>query len=526
MPRRYFPLAVYVIALSILLHNSVLNHVLAWDAGRELRLANLVIENGTWDPSVGGKWMKNAMLRIVMLHPIYTLVSGIELLWEFKTIHPILYAFAPVALFKSYQSVIGKREALLAILLAVSYFPFFTVTSVNTRTGGAILFLSLFTLSTVDSSISRVTQRFLAACFLSGIIISHYGVAFITMLALPIAFVGGVVLFDRINVSQRPRINSLTIAFFISLLLTWYIFIVYLGAAFDDLANESFKLLTDVQQDLSGSNPQPVVSQKESETTRYVTRQYTSNTIKWLQDYYLLIGGLAGAAIALLGLEKLWHRITHWRNTRVQEKIISQSEYLFLAAGHLAVFGITFVGVERLNTARTLLPALVLFAPFVIWIPVIGSKRLADTVGMKQLHSVGRIIAVVIVIGFFALNVGITGSLSGEYHPNIMIDKGRVIDDGSVAEKKYFRSMHYRTVFDPPSQQFVATVPGNESAYNRLGSRKVISKMYNCTNIKRQPVTPQGSCDAEPSQPVQKMDKVYTNSGSVVYYNQTYSINQ
>ena len=528
MPRRYFPLAVYVIALSILLHNSVLNHVLAWDAGRELRLANLVIENGIWDPSVGGRWMKNSMLRIVMLHPIYTLVSGIELLWEFKIVHPVLYAFAPVALFKSYQSVFGEREALLAILLAVSYFPFFTVTSVNTRTGGAILFLSLFTLCTVDSPISRVTQRFLAVCFLFGIIVSHYGVAFITMLAIPMAVIGGIVLFDRINLAQRRRVNILTFTFFITVLLTWYIFVVYLGAAFDDFANESFQLLSDVQQDLSqsSSGSQPVVSQEESKTTQYATRQYTSNTIKWLQDYYLLIGGLAGAAIALLGLEKLWHRITHWRNTRVQEKIISQSEYLFLAAGHLAVFGITFVGVERLNTARTLLPALVLFAPFVIWIPVIGSKRLADTVGMKQLHSVGRIIAVVIVIGFFALNVGITGSLSGEYHPNIMIDKGRVIDDGSVAEKNYFWAMHYRTVFDPPSQQFVATVPGNESAYNRLGSRKVISKMYNCTNIKRQPVTPQGSCDAEPSQPVQKMDKVYTNSGSVVYYNQSYSINQ
>lgn len=527
MPRRYFPLAVYVIALSILLHNSVLNHALAWDAGRELRLASVVLENNIWDPAVGaqGRFMKNAMLRIVILHPIYTLVSGVELLWEFKTIHPIIYAFAPVALFQSYQSVVGERDALLSVLLAVSYFPFFTVTSVNTRTAGSILFLSLFTLSVVDSNISRLTQRFLGACFLFGIIVSHYGVAFITMLALPIALIGGIILFDGINIAGRKRVNLLTVAFFFSILLTWYIFIVYLGIAFNDLANESFSLLSDVQRDLSGAESDPVVSQESSKTTQYTTREYTSNTITWLQDYYLLIGGLAGAAIGVVGLKKLWYRVTRWSEECIQQQVIAESEYLFIAAGHLAVFGITFVGVDRLNTARTLLPALVLFAPFVIWIPVAGSKKLANQIDMKQIHSVGRVIAVIIVIGFFSLNVGIVGSLSEEYHPNIMIDKDRVIDDGSLAEKDYFWAMHYGTVFDPQSGKFVATAPGNNSAYHKYDTRKIISGMYNCTDVSRQPVTPQGSCDAGPSEPVKNMHKVYANNGSVVYYNQTYMIN-
>ena len=85
--------------------------------------------------------MKKSMLRIVMLHTIYTLVSGIELLWELKIVHTVLYAFAPVALFKSYQSVFEEREAVLEIQLAISYFPLFTVTPVNTRNRAAMLLL-------------------------------------------------------------------------------------------------------------------------------------------------------------------------------------------------------------------------------------------------------------------------------------------------------------------------------------------------------------------------------------------------
>jgi hypothetical protein len=52
LPERFFPLAIWTIAVSLLLHNSVLTHVLAWDAPKELALAANVIYNGVWDPNV------------------------------------------------------------------------------------------------------------------------------------------------------------------------------------------------------------------------------------------------------------------------------------------------------------------------------------------------------------------------------------------------------------------------------------------------------------------------------------------
>jgi uncharacterized membrane protein len=46
LPKRLFPLAIFAIAAALLLHNSVLNHALAWDAGKEHRLATIVVQNG------------------------------------------------------------------------------------------------------------------------------------------------------------------------------------------------------------------------------------------------------------------------------------------------------------------------------------------------------------------------------------------------------------------------------------------------------------------------------------------------
>jgi hypothetical protein len=45
--------------------------------------------------------------------------------------------------------------------------------------------------------------------------------------------------------------------------------------------------------------------------------------------------------------------------------------------------------------------------------------------------------------------------------------------------------------------------------------------MYNCTDIVRQPVVRQGSCDDGPSQEVGSMDKVYASAGSHVFYNRS-----
>lgn len=523
LPKQYFPLAIWVIAVSLLLHNSVLTHVLAWDAPKELRLATIVLENGIWDASVGGKWMKNAMLRIVLLHPIYSIFADIDLLWEFKTVSPILFSFAPVALYKAYQAVVDRRDAFIAAVLPMSFFSFFTVLSWNSRTSGALLFLSLVGLTIVDRKITRTQRRALTWAFLFGLVVSHYGTAYIALASIGLVLLGNWVVFGFKQTNMRAHTSLTVVLLFGLMMFLWYVFVVYQAGAFSRVVSFSYDFFSSLFQDLYGQTS--VVSAEDSTTTKYVTTQYTSNTISWLKTLNIALGGFAGLSIAVMGIDRLIKRIRtgvvniagNGSNAAVRSKI----EYLLYATAFLGIFGATFVGVDKLNTARTLMPALFFFAPFVILTFRKGFTLLSQYVDSGDLRRTGKAVAVVFVLAYFVLNVGIYGSAANEYHPNILIDKGEVIDDGNLAQKKYFWSMYYDSIYDIQASEWLDSGGRDGEAYHRHRSRQVISGMYNCTDVSREPIVRQGSCDSGPVQPVDQMDKVYASAGSNIYYNRS-----
>jgi uncharacterized membrane protein len=519
LPERYFPLAIWVIAVSLLLHNSVLTHVISWDAPKELRLATIVVENGVWDASVGGKWMKNAMLRIVLLHPIYALLADVDLLWEFKTVSPILFSFAPVAFYKAYQSVVNRREALLAALLPMSFFAFFTVLSWNSRTNGALLFLSLVALTVTDRTLSRRTQRVLAVAFLFGLVVSHYATAYIVLAAMGLVLAGNWVLFGREHTGKRA-ITAPTVVLLAGLVaFAWYTFVVYQAGAFTRLVAEVYALFFDLWRDLFGTGE--AISGEDSATARYASTTYTSDTIRWLRSLNIVLGGIAGIGLASIGLRRLWTRLRDGVPERVAGEDRVSTEYVLYATAFLGVFGTTFVGIGQLNTARTLMPALLFFAPFVVLTIREAGGLLADRLDVSTVRRAGKALVLVIVLSYFVLNVGLYGAATEEYHTNMLIDKGRVIEDGSLAEKKYFWALHYDSIYDLRAVEWLESGDRGGEAYHRYNSRQVISGMYNCTNVTREPVVRQGSCDDEPAEPVDRMDKVYATGGSHVFYNRS-----
>jgi uncharacterized membrane protein len=519
LPKRYFPLAVWVIAVSLLLHISVISHYVVWDVGKELRLATVVVDNGVWDASVGGRWMKNAMLRIVLLHPIYALLSDIDLLWEFKTVGPMLFAFAPVALYRSYRATVDRSDAFLSVLLPMSFFPFFTVLSLNSRTNGALLFLSLIAVVLTDRTIGNRKRHVLAVVFFSGLVVSHYATAYLVLIATGLVLAGNWVLFGPRRTTKRMLITPPVILLFGLITFLWYEFVVYQGAAFGRLVFEMFTFSSDLWGDLVGD--QGVVSGEESTTANYASTTYTSDTIRWLRSLNFVLGGLAGLSVAALGLQRLWVRLREGGNWAESAAETARTEHLLYAAGFLGVFGATFLGIDKLNTGRTLMPALFLFAPFVVLSIRGAGNLLRKRFGVVAIKRVSVGLALGFVLVYFVLNVGLYGAVTEEYHPNVMIDKDRVMDGGSLAEKDYYYAMSLQTIYDRKSGEWLESGERDDSGYYRYGSRKVIGGMYNCTDIVRQPVVRQGSCDDGPSQEVESMDKVYASAGSHVFYNRS-----
>ena len=209
------------------------------DAIHEYYIANLTLSHGFWNPSFGQ--IRNAMLQLTMLHPIYSLVCGISLLEEFRIIHPLLLSVMPVALYQIFSKQFSQRTAFLSVCLYVFLHPFFTVLAQNTRTGSALLFTTIFVLLNSDSHINSFTRSILSIIIMFGLIVSHYGVAYIFMFMLITAYI----LMHLVNIRhetllQKSFLSLTMVIFFFVLLQGWYLYtasskpFTFLNATFID----------------------------------------------------------------------------------------------------------------------------------------------------------------------------------------------------------------------------------------------------------------------------------------------------
>jgi len=90
---KYYPAAILSLSTALLLQNTIITTYLGrGDGVAEYAIADAVLRNGYWVPGAA----KDAMPRIGVLQPAYSLLMDTDLLWTFKLAHPILFAAVPV----------------------------------------------------------------------------------------------------------------------------------------------------------------------------------------------------------------------------------------------------------------------------------------------------------------------------------------------------------------------------------------------------------------------------------------------
>jgi len=95
LPERGYPLAVLAIGLTLLLHRSLISaRLTGYDIHAEYFFGNLVLEQGYWDQSIPNVY--NSMLSLVMVPPIFSAVAGVDILWVFKVVNPLLFSLMPL----------------------------------------------------------------------------------------------------------------------------------------------------------------------------------------------------------------------------------------------------------------------------------------------------------------------------------------------------------------------------------------------------------------------------------------------
>ena len=247
IPKNLYPLAVFVIAISLLYHRWLISMYLGGaDVHVEYYLCNLVETNGIWDPTIPNTY--NAMLSIVMLAPFYSIISNMDMIWVFKIIYPLLFSLVPLGLYRVFQKQIGDKIAFLSCFFFVSFCNFWIVSS--RRQSIAEFFLVLLILAMIDKDMNKIKRSFLFIVFGISLAVSHYGTSYIYMFCLISAWL---ILFfmdspaaqklgdnfhakfdgkwkkpagnpNSLNAKNRT-ISSTFVLLFITFTLTWYMYV-------------------------------------------------------------------------------------------------------------------------------------------------------------------------------------------------------------------------------------------------------------------------------------------------------------
>lgn len=178
IPTNVFPLAIFVVSISLLFHYSLISRYLCgWDVFTEYYYSKLVITNSYWDYTIPHN--VNAMLSTNILLPIYSILLNIDLILVIKVICPLIFALVPVVLYRIFQSQFNHIIAYLSSYFFVSLFVFFTEMLALVRQQFAEFFLVLLVLLMVDDKIDKVNRTILAILFSFSLIVSHYGLSYI-----------------------------------------------------------------------------------------------------------------------------------------------------------------------------------------------------------------------------------------------------------------------------------------------------------------------------------------------------------
>lgn len=226
IPKNLYPLAVFVIAISLLFHRSLISmYITGWDIQYEHYLCNVVKMNSMWDPTMPMSY--NAMLSIIILAPIYSIVSGMSIAWVFKIIYPVLFSLVPLGLYRIFQKQTNENIAFLSCFFFVSLFSFYGEMLALARQQIAELFLILLILLLIDKNMDCMKRIWLSIIFAFSLAVSHYGLSYIFMFSLII--VGGLLFLNTWRKSQdnvtKITITPRFVALYITFTLAWYMYV-------------------------------------------------------------------------------------------------------------------------------------------------------------------------------------------------------------------------------------------------------------------------------------------------------------
>ena len=185
IPQKFYLFTIWIISISLLYMSSLISpYIWGWDIQNEYYLANLVLNYSYWNYMLPDAY--NSMLSIVMLGPIYSMVTSLNLDYVMKIIFPFLFSLVPLGLYKIFKTQTNNSKiAFMSVFLFISFNTFYIELVSLTREMTAELFLILLLLLFLDRKF-KPNLLFLVIAFTMGLVVSHYSTAYYFI----VAFIG------------------------------------------------------------------------------------------------------------------------------------------------------------------------------------------------------------------------------------------------------------------------------------------------------------------------------------------------
>lgn len=538
IPKKFYPLAVFLISFSLLFHNSLISdYIWGWDIHYEYFYANDVIKNSLWDSTIYGN--VNAMLSIVMLAPIYSNISGVSLTWILKIIYPLIFSLVPLGLYRIFRKQTNDRIAFLAVFFCVSFFTFYTEMLALARQQIAELFLILILFLLIDKNMNKIKRSLLYIIFAFSIIVSHYGISYIFMALLIYVWCIFYIFKKYKPENLNININSYSVLLYVTFVITWYMYIssssvlstiVHIGGQISDSIYSDF---------LNPATADPVSQITKAEGASILMRE-TISPLHEISKYLHLISQFSiviGFFTVLLKYSKMKF----------------EKEYIAFSLGNLMILlasiAIPYFA-NSLNTTRLYQITLIFLAPY----GIIGGITILDSITRAinpgRPNDFGgrsiRLISIFFVV-YFLFNSGFIYEITKDNPDSISLSKETIINYANVAGKvKYYTTIipdqdYYSTVWMSKYRNYRSEVYNDVSRRNNVllsyGDQGVYSMITSnayrmsrnsyiylgyLNNVEGIVVGPRFNrywniSNIEPY--LDNSSKIYTNNGSIVYRN-------
>ena len=482
IPKNLYPLAVFVIAISLLFHRSLISmYIWGWDIQYELYSTNLVKLNGIWDPTIYGAC--NAMLSLVMLAPIYSIITDMSITWVFKIIYPLLFSLVPLGLYRVFQKQTDDKIAFLACFFFVSVPIFYGEMLSLARQQIAELFLVLLIGLMVNKSMAKIKRSFLFIVFGISLVVSHYGLSYIYMFCLILAWLLLVLAekpamqrlsdnfytkfsrYKREKLSGNPNsfkkedrtISSTFVLLFIIFTLTWYMH-VSSSSAFDTIVNIGDHIASSIFTDFL--NPETVqgLAMMTAQPAPGLLHE-VCKIINYLNQIFIIIG-----CITLL----LMYRELNF-----------ETEYAAFSMVNLAILfaavSVPFFA-SSLNMTRVYQITLIFLAPFCVIGGITVFRAMSRIVKVswtdKNVRSSLKVLSVYFVISLL-YSTGFVWAVAEGHSGSISLGQESIKEYGDARDKSIFYRAYYLDQ-DIVSVKWLSKNRDNESRIYADLARKIL----------------------------------------------------